>query len=131
VEVADDLLAWQQRVVAHVVDRDFDAERFPSVTVESQFAGHPPGFGFESLGWFAKQSLLGRVDDPGSVSIEIDDEVLVFAAAFNWAANALNGMIASGDADRIAGWILDRLYLAGLIQLEQITIRRAGSHSVS
>ncbi|WP_146389222.1 hypothetical protein [Allorhodopirellula solitaria] len=65
------------------------------------------------------------------MAIKIDDEVLVFAAAFDGAANALGGVIASGDADGIAGWIFDRFDLAFFVELKQIAVCCAGSHSLS
>ena len=88
-EVTNDLLAGQQRVVAHVVDRDFDPDRFPGVTVEPELAGHSPGFGFQPLCRFAEQRLLRRFNDPRSMSVEVDDEILVCATPLNGAADAL------------------------------------------
>ncbi len=56
---------------------------------------------------------------------------MVFAAAVDRAANALGGMIASGDADGRAGGVDDRCDFAFGIKLEQVTIGRAGSHSAT
>ena len=122
-EVADDLLRREQRVVADVVDRDSYAERSPACSVETQLASGAPGLGLESFGWFAKQRLLGRVDDPRPMTIERDDEVLVFAAAFDRTSDSLGRMIASGDADHIAGGIIDGLDLAVFVKLEQVAVR--------
>ena len=127
-EVTDDLLRREQRVVANVVDRDSDAERSPACSIETQLAGGAPGLGFESLRWFAKKRLLGRVDDPRPVTIERDDEVLVFAAAVDRTADSLGRMVASGDADRAAGGIINGFDLAVFVQLEQVAIGAAGSH---
>ncbi|TWT51024.1 hypothetical protein Pla22_38000 [Rubripirellula amarantea] len=127
-EVADDLLRREQGVVADVVDRDSDAERSPACSVETQFAGGAPGLGLESLGWFAKQRLLRRVDDPGTVAIKVDDEILIFAAAFDRATDALSRMVASGDANHAARRIIDRFDLTVFVQLEQVAIGAAGSH---
>ncbi|KAA1258162.1 hypothetical protein LF1_06770 [Rubripirellula obstinata] len=122
-EVADDLLRRQQRVVADVVDRDSDADRSPTCSIETQLAGGAPGLGFKSFGWFAKQRLLGRVDDPRPVPIERDDEVLVFTTAFDRASDSLSRMISSGDADHATGGIIDRCNLAVFVQLEQVAVR--------
>lgn len=111
-EVADDLLRREQRVVADVVDRDADAERSPACSVETQLTSGAPGLGFESFGRFAKERLLGRVDDPGPMPIERDDEVLVFGAAFDRTADSLGRMIASGDSDDAAGGIINRFDFA-------------------
>ena len=63
--------------------------------------------------------------------IERDDEVLVFAAAFDRAADTLGRMIASGDADHVAGGIINGFDLAVFVKLEQVAIGAAGSHPTS
>jgi hypothetical protein len=131
VEVTNDLLRCEECVVAYVVDRDADADCSPACAVEAEFAGVAPRFCFKSLGRFAKQRLLWRVDDPGAAAVEVDDEVLVFATASDRAADALGGMIASGDADGRAGGVDNRCDFAFGIKLEQVTIGRAGSHSAT
>ena len=65
------------------------------------------------------------------MTIKIDDEVLILAAAFDRAADPLSRMVAGGDADLFAGWVRDRFDLAGLVQLEQIAVRSTGSHPAS
>ncbi|KAA1258267.1 hypothetical protein LF1_07830 [Rubripirellula obstinata] len=117
-EVADDLLRREQRVVADVVDRDSYADRSPTSSIETQLTGGAPGLGFESLGRFAKERLLGRVDDPRAMTIKVDDEVLVFAAAFDRTADSLGRMVASGDSDHVAGGIINGFDLAVFVQLE-------------
>ena len=54
---------------------------------------------------------------------------MVFAAAGDRAADALSGMIASGDADSRAGGVSERCDFAFGVEFEQITIGRASSHS--
>jgi len=78
--VTDDLLRCQQCVVANVVHRNFDTDRPPLPSIETQLAGRSPGLGFNSLGWFAEQSLLRRVENPRLVTVEGDGEVLVAGA---------------------------------------------------
>ncbi len=73
--------------------------------------------------------MLRRVDDPGAAAVEGDDKVLVFAAAVDRAADALSGMVASGDEDGRAGGVDDRCDLAFGVEFEQVTIGRAGSHT--
>jgi hypothetical protein len=65
------------------------------------------------------------------VTIEIDDEVLIFSATFDGASDSLSRMIASGDADRVTGRIFDRLDLAFFVELKQVAVCCAGSHSLS
>lgn len=129
--MTNDLLRCEECVVANVVDCDLDADRSPTRAIESEFAGGAPGFGFESLGRFAKQRLLRRVDDPGAATVERDDEVLVFAAASDRAADALSGMIASGDADGCASGVDDRCDFTFGIEFKQVTIGRASSDSAT
>ena len=71
-EMANDLLRREQGVVADVVDRNLDADRSPLCSVKSQLAGCSPGLGFDSFGWFAKQSLLGWIKHPRLIAIEGD-----------------------------------------------------------
>ena len=71
-EVTNDLLRCEECVVANVVNCDADADRSPACAIKAEFAGGAPGFGFESLGRFAKQRLLWRVDDPGAAAGEGD-----------------------------------------------------------
>lgn len=75
--------------------------------------------------------MLGRVDDPGPVAVEVNDEVLVFAAAFDRATDALGRMIAGGDADDFAGRIFGGLYLAVFVELKQVAVCCAGSHALA
>lgn len=56
---------------------------------------------------------------------------MVFAAAGDRAADALSGMIASGDADGRARGVDDRRDLTFVVEFEQVTIGRAGSHSAT
>ena len=130
-KVTNDLLRCEECIIANVVNCDADADRSPACAVEAEFTSGAPGFGFESLGRFAKQRLLRWVDDPGSAAVEGDDEVLVFAAASDRAADALSGMIASGDADGRAGGVNDRCDFAFGVEFKQVTIGRAGSHSAT
>ena len=130
-EVTNDLLRCEECVVADVVNCDADADRSPACAIEAEFTGGAPGLGFESLGRFAKQRLLRRVDNPGAAAVEGDDEVLVFATPSDRAADALSGMIASGDADGCARGINDRCDFAFGIKLEQVTIGRAGSRATT
>lgn len=87
-EVTYDLLRCEQCVVAYVVNCDFDADRSPLRSVETQFAGRSPGLSFDSFGWFAEQGLLRRVENPRLVTVECDGEVLV-TRAFDRTADSL------------------------------------------
>ncbi len=129
--MTNDLLRCEECVVADVVDCDADADRSPARAVKAEFACGAPGFGFESLSRFAKQRLLWWVDDPRAAAVEGDNEVLVFTAAGDRAADALSGMIASGDADGRARGVDDRCDLAFVVEFEQVTIGRAGSDSAT
>lgn len=128
-KVTNDLLRCEECVIADVVNCDADADRSPASAIEAEFTGGAPGLGFESLGRFAKQRLLRRIDDPGAAAVEGDDEVLVFAGASDRAADALSGMIASGDADGCASGVDDRCDFAFVVEFEQVAIGRSGSHS--
>lgn len=56
---------------------------------------------------------------------------MVFAAAGDRAADALSGMIASGDADGCADGVDDRCDLTVVVEFKQVAIGRAGSDSAT
>jgi hypothetical protein len=62
------------------------------------------------------------------VPVEVDDDELILVAAFDRAANPLRRMIASGDADGLAGRVGDRDDLAVLVEFVQVAVGTAGSH---
>ena len=107
-EMADDLLACQKCIVADVVDRDLDSDRCPDSVGIPQFASHSPALGLETGDRFAEQRLLGRVDDPGSIAIVGDAEILITFVVGNRTSNALGARVASDDANaltiRLSNW---------------------------
>ncbi len=94
-----DLLAGQKCIVTNVVDRDLDSDRCPDSVGISQFASHPPALGLETRDRFAEQRLLGRVDDPGSIAIVGDAEILITFVVGNRTSNPLGTRVSSYDAN--------------------------------
>ena|GEM_PF-4623169 len=76
------------------------------------------------------QRLLRQVDDPGSPAIETDLQVLLKRVT-DWSADALGGMITSGDADGRASGVNNRSDFAFSVEFEQITIGTARLHPVA
>ncbi|MBM3967176.1 MAG: hypothetical protein FJ308_19250 [Planctomycetes bacterium] len=107
--MADDLLACQKCIVTNVVDRDLDANRCPDSVGISQFASHPPALGLETRDRFAEQRLLGRVDDPGTIAIVRDAEILITFVVGNRTSNPLGARVSSNDANaltiRLSNWL--------------------------
>jgi hypothetical protein len=114
-KMADDLLACEKRIVTDVVDRDLNADRCPDTIGESQLACHAPALGLESRDGLAEQRLLGRVDDPGTIAIVGDAEILPIVIVGHRASNALGTWVASDDANGLTTWIQDRLNCAGIV----------------
>ena len=107
-KVTHDLLACQKCVVTNVVDRDLDSDRCPDSVGISQFASHSPAFCLETRYWFAEQCLLGRVDDPGTIAIKGNAEILFTFVVGNRTSNPLGARVASDDSNaltiRFANW---------------------------
>jgi hypothetical protein len=100
-EMADDLLACQKCIVTNVVDRDLDSDRCPNSVGISQFTSHAPALRLEARHWFAEQSLLERVDDPGTIAIVGDAEVLITFVVGNRTSNPLGARVSSYDANAL------------------------------
>ena len=75
--MADDLLACQKCIVTNVVDRDLHSDRCPDSVGISQFTSHAPALRLKTRYWLAEQRLFGRVDDPGTIAIVGDTEILI------------------------------------------------------
>ena len=107
--MADNLLACQKCIVADVVHRDLHSDRCPDTVCISQFSGHPPTFRLETGDRFAEQRLLGRVDDPGSIAIVGDAEILITFVVGNRTSNPLCARVSSDDANaltiRLSNWL--------------------------
>lgn len=129
-EVANDLLGRQQRVVADVVNRDLDADRSPLRTIKSKFASGAPRFRFDPTGWFAKQCLLRRIEHPRLIAVECDRQVLV-AGPFDGTTDPLRRVIPCDDADLLAVDVQHRLDVAGLIQSVEVASTGAGARSLT
>ena len=125
-KVADDLLARQQRVVAHVVNRDGRANRFPSA-IKSKFTSRSPRLCFDTFCGFAEKRLLGRVDHPGSLTVELNFQVLLWRIG-DRSANTLRRVIPSGDSYCVPSRIRDRFNLARFVELIEVAVRTASPH---
>ena len=108
-EVADDLLTCQKCIITDVVDCDLDTNRCPDTVGISQFTSHAPALGFKPRYWLAKQGLLGRVDDPGTIAIVGDAEILITFVVGNRTSNPLGARVSSDDANaliiRLSNWL--------------------------
>jgi hypothetical protein len=109
VKVTYDLLACQKCIVTNVVDRDLDSDRCPDTVGISQFTSHAPALRFETRYWLAEQRLLGRVDDPGTIAIVGDAEILITFVVGNRTSNPLHTRVSSDDANaltiRLSNWL--------------------------
>ena len=121
-EVADDLLACQKRIVTDVVDRDLDSDRCPDSVGISQFTSHAPALRLEARYWFAEQSLLGRVDDPGTIAIVGDAEVLITFVVGNRTSNPLSTWVASDNPNALTIWHSNCLNGPGIVELKEIAV---------
>ncbi len=113
--MTNDLLACQKRIVTDIVDRDLYSDRCPDAIGEPQFTSHAPALRFEPRYWFTEQCLFRRIDDPGTIAIVRDADVLTIVVIGNRTSNALGTRIASDDANGLTTWIQDRLNCAGIV----------------
>ncbi len=113
--MTNNLLACQKRIVTDVVDRDLYSDRCPDSIGKPQFTSHAPAFGFETRDWFAEQSLFRRIDDPGTIAIVRDAEILPIVIVGHRASNALGTWVASDDANGLTTWIQDWFNCAGIV----------------
>ena len=114
-EVADDLLACQKCIVTNVVDRELDANRCPDTVGISQFTSHAPALGFKPRYWLAKQRLLGRVNDPGAITIVGDAEILITFVVGNRTSNSLGARVSSDDANALTIRLSNRINGPGIV----------------
>ena len=121
-EMADDLLACQKCVVTDVVDRDLHADWCPDSVGISQFASHSPALGLETGDRFAEQRLLGWVDDPGTIAIVGDAEILITFVVGNRTSNPLGARISSDDANALTIRLSNWLNGPRIIELKKIAI---------
>ena len=121
-KVADNLLACQKGIVTDVVDRDLNADRCPDTVGISQFTSHAPALGFKPRYWLAKQRLLGRVNDPGAITIVGDAEILPIVIVGHRASNALGTRVASDDANALSIRFQDRLNGASIVELKEVAV---------
>ena len=119
-KVTHDLLACQKCIVADVVDRDLDSDRCPDSVGISQFTSHAPALRLEARHWFAEQSLLGRVDDPGTIAIVGDAEVLITFVVGNRTSNPLGARVSSDDANALTIRLSNRINGPGIVELKEI-----------
>jgi len=110
-----DLLACQKCIVTNVVDRDLDANRCPDTVGISQFTSHAPAFRLETRDWFAEQRLLGRVDDPGTIAIVRDAEILITFVVGNRTPNSLGARVSSDDANALTIRLSNRINGPGIV----------------
>jgi hypothetical protein len=108
-KMADDLLACQKCILTNVVDRDLYSDRCPDTVCISQFSSHAPAFCLETGDRFAEQRLLGWVDDPGTIAIVGDAEILFTFVVGNRTSNPLGARVPSDDANaltiRLSNWL--------------------------
>ena len=121
-KVADNLLACQKGIVTDVVDRDLNADRCPDTVGIPQFTSHAPALGFKPRYWLAKQRLLGRVNDPGAITIVGDAEILPIVIVGHRASNALGTRVASDDANALSIRFQDRLNGASIVELKEVAV---------
>jgi hypothetical protein len=121
-KMADDLLACQKGIVTDIVDRDLDSDRCPDTVGITQFASHAPALGFKPRYWLAKQRLLGRVDDPGAITIVGDAEILITFVVGNRTSNPLSARVPSDDANALSIRFQDLLNGAGIVELKEIAV---------
>ena len=120
--MANDLLACQKCIVTDVVDRDLDSDRCPDSVGISQFASHAPALGLETRDRFAEQRLLGRVDDPGTIAIVGDAEILITFVVGNRTSNPLGARVSSDDANALTIRLSNWLNGPGIVELKEIAI---------
>ena len=125
-KVTDDLLACQKGIVTDIVDRDLYSDRCPDTVGISQFASHAPAFRLETRYWFAKQRLLGRVDDPGTNAIVGDAEILITFVVGNRTTNPLSARVASDNTNTLSIRFQDRLNGASIVELEEVAVGGTG-----
>ncbi len=120
--MADDLLACQKCIVADVVDRDLHSDRCPDSVGISQFTSHAPALRLKTRYWLAEQRLLGRVDDPGSIAIVGDAEILITFVVGNRTSNALGARVASDDANALTVRLSNWFNGPRIIELKEVAI---------
>ena len=120
--MADDLLACQKCIVTNVVDRDLDANRCPDTVCISQFTSHAPAFRLETRYWFAEQRLLGRVDDPGTIAIVGDAEILITFVVGNRTSNPLGARVPSDDSNALSIRLSNWFNGPRIIELKKIAV---------
>ena len=125
-KVTHDLLACQERIVTDIVDRDLNADRCPDTVGISQFTSHAPALSLEPRDGLAKQRLLGRVDDPGAITIVGDAEILITFVVGNRTTNPLSARVASDNTNTLSIRFQDRLNGAGIVELKEIAICGTG-----
>ena len=117
-----DLLACQKCIVTNVVDRDLDSDRCPDSVGISQFASHPPALGLETRDRFAEQRLFGRVDNPGTIAIVGDAEILFAFVVGNRTSNPLHARVSSDDANALTIRFSNWLNSPGIVELKEIAV---------
>lgn len=124
--MADNLLACQKGIVTDVVDCDLYSDRCPDSVGISQFTSHAPALGFKPRYWLAKQGLLGRVDDPGAITIVSDAEILITFVVGNRTSNPLSTRVASDDANALSIRFQDLLNGASIVELKEVAVGGTG-----
>lgn len=125
-KVTHDLLACQERIVTDVVNRDLDSDRCPDSVGISQFTSHAPALSLEPRYWLAKQRLLGRVDDPGAITIVGDAEILITFVVGNRTSNPLSARVASDNANALSIRFQDWLNGASIVELKEVAVGGTG-----
>jgi len=124
--MADNLLACQKGIVTDIVDRDLDSDRCPDTVGISQFTSHAPALSLEPRDGLTKQRLLWRVDDPGTIAIVGDAEILITFVVGNRTSNPLSARVASDNANALSIRFQDRLNGAGIVELKEIAVGGTG-----
>ncbi len=121
-EMANNLLACEQCVVADVVDGDLHADWRPSTSGVTQLASHAPRLRFDTTKWFAEQRLLGWIDNPGTIAIVGDTEILTIVVVGNRTSNALGARVASDNANALSIRLSNWFNGPRIIELKEIAI---------
>jgi hypothetical protein len=122
--MTDNLLACQKGIIRDVVDRDLYSDRCPDSIGISQFASHPPALGLETRDRFAEQRLFGRVDNPGTIAIVGDAEILFAFVVGNRTSNPLGARVSSDDANALTIRHSNWLNGPGIVELKEIATGR-------
>ena len=127
-KMPDDLLACQQSIVAHVVDRDHRSDRSPPPLYKSQLTGRSPRLGLDTPCRHTKERLLRRIQEPRFLTVEGDAQILRLVD-IDRSTDRLGTVMADVDTHRIAARPADGFQEPGLVNRKEVALGRAGLQS--